>query len=248
MKYLTLFATLITSISCVTVPSPTGDLWNLKRDRVVSFDVAWKECEDMKGFLIEIHDYHDLHDAKELILSHMETGTIPPPQGLVWTAAVKRGDSYHWNQTGAPVDFTNLLHLDPLNDVCYEDCCRLILKPNGKVMTVSCKVPEIARGVCTLPTQTRLKKSIEKEKGDRESFQTELTLQLTAHVIEETEARKEMGSKIVLLTQNSTKQESNITSMMTHKKVLYALYGVDVVLLAVIGLSTFLIYKRITRV
>ena len=246
----------VTSCLSVTIPIPSGDLWFLKPNDVVLFDQAWKSCNDMKGNQLEIHTKAGLEAAVEAMKAYPPTDSLQEAEVAirsVWTGAVKQTDGrYQWNRSLSEVDFAIMLWDDDEDQQpCEEECCRIILKDNGKAFSVSCKSTHIrARALCELYPVTTLKEDFEihdemikSESQERQQFQIEIwdavnDVNGTVNV---------MGETLESLKSKSDVHANDLKSASKDKTALYVLFSLNIVALLGLGGFVFIIWRRVNN-
>jgi hypothetical protein len=175
---------LCTLVSSATYSLPSGDVW-FRNPKKNTFKDAIEVCEGMDGNVIMV----DTEFTKSQILEFM---FLTDKLGFeTWLDAEKNEEGkYVWrNKNNKEVNLT-LLPFD--EDKCHDNCCNLVLQPNGTIFSLSCEVnvkesgegpgekhrKEEKRGfVCELNPMTRLLGSLGKvqmelrqERNERKSL------------------------------------------------------------------------------
>ena len=204
-------------IHSILQPNPSGDIWQLERNVILSYEEASNHCSLLGGTLIEIHSKLEMEEATDFIKSYPSI----PRQGRdvvgVWLAAEKLSNgSYQWTNSKELVDLL-IVKMDPEKEECENACCNLILHRTGMVFEITCEGNPIkARALCTLDTASSLKNS-----------------QLKTN-----EAIDELSNSMQL-------NESHLKIVKKDRTVLYVLSGINIAAVVLLGMFTVFIWRKV---
>lgn len=198
-------------------PNPSGDIWQLRRNVILSYETASSECNLLGGTLTEIHSTLEMEEATDFIKTY---ASVPRPGHRdvvgVWLAAEKFNGSYQWTNSQTLVNFS-IVMMDPEKEECEDDCCNLILHRTGMVFGNTCKGNPIrARALCTLYTASSLKNN---------QLQTDETL--------------------ITLSNSTQFNKLNLQTVKRDKTILYILSGINVTGFVLLGILTIVIFRKI---
>ena len=134
---------------------------------------------------------------------------------------------------------------------CEEECCRIVLKDNGKAVSVSCKSTHVkARALCELYPVTNLKEDFEVHdemiKAESQERQ-EMQIQIWEAMMDVNRTVNEMDATVGFLKSKSDVHAKDLKSASKDKTALYVLFSINIVALLGLGAFVFVIWRRVNN-
>lgn len=259
---LALMLVFINYVSTTTYSLPSGDVWYVNSVLFNDWKKANDSCKiDMEGYSVEV----DIELTKNEILELINI----TDKREIWLDAHKENTTkYVWKTSQKEVNHT-LLPLNITQKPCEDQCCHLILEPNGEVHGVGCSDNSTFRKiVCQLIPVTSLsmrlddaKNKIREVESQRENLNTSITnLQINYDLfrnktVKDSEEMKSNLSKEVHLLENLNEQltflsksshdhQDQLNTLKRSRTILFILSTVCLVCVLGLMVMTRIVMKR----